>query len=105
MPSTSEINGGTSGATVFPGVTARFVCAGVDCDSVDCDSKEFAAAVNKGICAAVNNPAAWAVAFAAPVCDEGTNSSRIAWVFTAPAVAVLVPFVAGTACSSCAVAV
>ena len=100
MPSTSETNGGTSRATVFPGVTARFVCAGVDCDN-----KEFAAAVNKGICAAVNNPAASAVAFAAPVCDEGTNSSRIAWVFTAPTVAGTDPFVAGTACSSCAVAV
>ena len=100
MPSTSETNGGTSGATVFPGATAGFVCAGVDCDS-----KEFAAAVNKGICAAVNNPAASAVAFPGPVCDEGTNSSRIACVFTAPELAVPVPFVVGSACSTCAVAV
>ena len=100
MPSTSETNGGTGGATVFPGAAAGFACVGVDCAS-----KEFAAAVNKGICAAVNNPAASEVAFPAPVCDEGTNSSRIACVFTAPAVAVPVPFVAGSACSSCAVAV
>jgi hypothetical protein len=34
---------------VFPGATARFISAGVDCAGVDCDSKEFAAAVNKEI--------------------------------------------------------